>query len=199
MISFIRGDVGAVFDGAFEIDTGSFGLLINTSQDVLSRLPKAGTDITVYTYMSVKEDDISLYGFLSRDELSMFRQLITVNGVGPKGALQILSAFTPSDLRLLILSGDVKKLQSAPGVGAKTAQRIIMELKDKTSIEDALSTEDSGAPTAYYTNESDAKNEAVLALTSLGYGNAEAIRAVSAFDTADMDTEAILKEALKRL
>lgn len=202
MISFVRGDVGLIHDNAVEIDTGSFGLLVYTSSDVLSRLPAAGTDITMYTYMSVKEDDISLYGFLSRDELSMFTQLITVNGVGPKGALQILSAFTPSELRLLILAGDVKKIQSAPGVGAKTAQRIVMELKDKTNLADALSDDQDGVPSAansFYTEESEAKNEAVLALTALGYGSAEAIKAVSAFDSAGMDTEAILKEALKRL
>lgn len=200
MISFVRGDVGAVYENAVEIDTGSFGLLIYTSSDVLSRLPKAGTDITMYTYMSVKEDDISLYGFLSRDELAMFRQLITISGVGPKAALQILSAYTPSDLRLMILAGDVKKIQKAPGVGAKIAQRIVMELKDKTDLQDALSPDETdNSPAAFYASESEAKNEAVLALTSLGYGSAEALKAVSAFDTSGMDTEAILKEALKRL
>ena len=144
---------------------------------------------------------MSLYGFLSRSDLEMFRQLLGVNGIGPKGALGILSALRPEDLRLAVMTGDVKAISRAPGVGAKTAQRIILDLKDKVQAEDLLTPLLDGSaavsPAAGNGLSGNAVKEAVVAL---GYTNAEAVKAVkSANVTEEMDSEAVLKASLKYL
>ena len=152
--------------------------------------------------MYVREDAINLFGFLSRDEVEIFKLLINVSGIGPKGALAILSAMTVDELRFAILSDDVKVIKSAPGIGAKTAQRLIIELKDKLNLEDTLeravnSTEKKKAGSG---NVMLARNDAVEALVALGYSNSEALRAVKLVDNADeKDSDMILKEALKKL
>ena len=136
---------------------------------------------------------------MTRDDLEIFKLLITVNGIGPKGALNILSVITPDELRLAILSDDVKKIQSAPGIGGKTAQKLIIELKDKLSLEDVLTGGMDNFDAGDYGAQASI-DEAVEALVALGYGNAEALRAVKNIENIEeKDTETILKEALKRL
>ena len=196
MISFVRGSLNLVLQDRVEIDTGSFGLEIFVPSSVLGSLPPAGSDITLYTYMNVREDEMSLYGFPSRDALQMFRELISVNGIGPKGALQILSAFTPDALRLAILAGDAKTISKAPGVGIKTAQRLCMELKDKVDFLSA-DTDSFTASETFSPDTEGVKGEAVSALTVLGYTRSEAVKAVSGIDAQGKTTEDILKEALK--
>ena len=147
---------------------------------------------------------MSLYGFLSRSDLEMFRQLLGVNGIVPKGALGILSALRPEDLRLAVMTGDAKAISRAPGVGAKTAQRIILDLKDKVQAEDLLTPLLDGSaavsPAAGNGLSGNAAKEAVEALVALGYTNAEAVKAVkSANVTEEMDSEAVLKASLKYL
>ena len=147
---------------------------------------------------------MSLYGFLSRSDLEMFRQLLGVNGIGPKGALGILSVLRPEDLRLAVMTGDAKAISRAPGVGAKTAQRIILDLKDKVQAEDLLTPLLDGSaavsPAAGNGLSGNAAKEAVEALVALGYTNAEAVKAVkSANVTEEMDSEAVLKASLKYL
>ena len=147
---------------------------------------------------------MSLYGFLSRSDLEMFRQLLGVNGIGAKGALGILSALRPEDLRLAVMTGDAKAISRAPGVGAKTAQRIILDLKDKVQAEDLLTPLLDGSaavsPAAENGLSGNAVKEAVEALVALGYTNAEAVKAVkSANVTEEMDSEAVLKASLKYL
>ena len=142
---------------------------------------------------------MTLYGFINREDVDIFRLLITVNGIGPKGALAILSTITPDDLRFAVLSDDVKAISRAPGIGAKTAQRMIIELKDKLKLEDAfeirLSHEEFDDLLA-----GDARNDTVQALVALGYGRSEAARAVNMVDGADsMDSEQLIKAALKKL
>ena len=153
-------------------------------------------DIKIYTSMIVREDDISLYGFLSKDERKIFKLLITVSGIGPKVAMGIMSELTQNDLRNAILTSDINKLQSAPGVGKKTAQRIILELKDKISkinFENPLE--------SFISNENDfditsSDNEVVEALVSLGYNNNEVRNALRRID-ANLPIEIQIKEALK--
>ena len=200
MISHLRGTLDYVTDHSIEVDTGSLGFEVNVPATVLSELPRVGEDVDLFTYLAVKEDGMSLYGFLSRDALEMFKLLITINGIGPKGALSILSAMTPEDIRFAVLSGDAKALSRAPGIGKKTAERMIIELRDKVSLADAIAPElretSNLGGTGHQTAERD---EAIEALVALGYSASDALKAVRGIETEGKDTEAILREALKKI
>lgn len=170
----------------------------------MGMLPRTGKEVKIHTYLHVKEDMMQLYGFLTRDELSVFRMLIGVNGIGPKGALGILSALGPDDLRFAVASNDVKAIQAAPGIGKKTAEKLILELKDKLKLEDALEhISDGEMSSASGTSDAgcaEVQSEAVQALTALGYGSAEALKAVKQVEiTEDMKVEEVLKQALKKM
>ena len=200
MISYIKGELVELTENAIVLDHDVMGFLIMMPASILSKLPAIGSELKVHTYLYVKEDALDLYGFLTKDDLKVFRLLITVSGIGPKGALAILSTMSPDDLRFAVLAGDSKTISKAPGIGSKTAQKLIIELKDKLKIEDVL---DGGADGGYEP-QSDmgdtAAAEAVMALTALGYSSADATRAVRQVDGgADMDSEALLKAALKKL
>lgn len=200
MISYIKGELVELTENAIVLDHDGMGFLIMMPASILAKLPAVGSELKVHTYLYVKEDALDLYGFLTKDDLKVFRLLITVSGIGPKGALAILSTMSPDDLRFAVLAGDSKTISKAPGIGSKTAQKLIIELKDKLKIEDVL---DGGADGGYET-QSDmgdtAAAEAVMALTALGYSSADATRAVRQVDGgADMDSEALLKAALKKL
>lgn len=202
MISYIKGELTEIFENVIVIENSSgIGMNITVPESVLARMPAVGSEVKIYTYLHVKEDALTLYGFLNRDDLNVFRLLITVNGIGPKGALGILSTITPDDLRFAVLSDDVKAISAAPGIGAKTAQKLIIELKDKLSLSEAfemkLSHNESGKEAAA---AGDARSDAIQALTALGYGRSESVRAVSLIENAEgMDSEALLKEALRKL
>lgn len=202
MISYIKGELTEIFENVIVIENSSgIGMNITVPESVLARIPAVGSEVKIYTYLHVKEDALTLYGFLNRDDLNVFRLLITVNGIGPKGALGILSTITPDDLRFAVLSDDVKAISAAPGIGAKTAQKLIIELKDKLSLSEAfemkLSHNESGKEAAA---AGDARSDAIQALTALGYGRSESVRAVSLIENAEgMDSEALLKEALRKL
>lgn len=200
MISYIKGELVELTDNDIVLDHDGMGFLIMMPASILAKLPAIGSELKVHTYLYVKEDALDLYGFLTKDDLKVFRLLITVSGIGPKGALAILSTMSPDDLRFAVLAGDSKTISKAPGIGSKTAQKLIIELKDKLKIEDVL---DGGADGGYEP-QSDmgdtAAAEAVMALTALGYSSADATRAVRQVDGgADMDSEALLKAALKKL
>ena len=199
MISYIKGELVELTENAIVLDHDGMGFLIMMPASILAKLPAIGSELKVHTYLYVKEDALDLYGFLTKDDLKVFRLLITVSGIGPKGALAILSTMSPDDLRFAVLAGDSKTISKAPGIGSKTAQKLIIELKDKLKIEDVL---DGGADGGYEP-QSDmgdtAAAEAVMALTALGYSSADATRAVRQVDGgADMDSEALLKAALKK-
>ena len=165
----------------------------------MGRLPALGKEVKIHTHLHVKEDLMQLYGFLTRDELRVFRLLIGVSGIGPKAALGILTAFSADDLRFAVLSEDAKTIAKAPGIGVKTAKKMILELKDKLDLEDAFEKKLLHEQEAEETLP-DARGEAVEALTALGYSPADALRAVQKVEPGDdMDTEAILKAALKRM
>lgn len=201
MIGYLRGIVESVSEDNVVLDVRDVGYNVKISADTASRLPGAGEEVKLYTYTMVKEDAFLLYGFLSRDELELFKLCITVNGVGPKAAQAILAVMDTDSLRFAILSGDVKAISRAPGVGKKLAERLVLELKGRVSAEDTLigRTESVG-----YAGGAEAdttqKREAVEALTALGYGAAESLKAVNAIEgIEDMDAGAILKAALKKM
>ena len=160
-----------------------------------------GEEVKVYTYLHVKEDLLQLYGFPTRDELQIFKLLLGVNGIGPKAGLGILSALSADELTFAILADDVTAISRAPGIGKKTAQKLILELKDKLNLEEAFEQRLAGkAPDPAVPVSGDSIHEAVQALTALGYGNADALRAVKKVEGAEqMDVEELLKAALKRM
>lgn len=204
MISYVKGILAEKAKDRIVVESGMMGIGIFVPMSVLEVLPPLGEEVKIYTHLQVREDDMSLYGFLSRSDLEMFRQLLGVNGIGPKGALGILSALRPEDLRLAVMTEDAKAISRAPGVGAKTAQRIILDLKDKVQAEDLLTPLLDGSaavsPAAGNGLSGNAAKEAVEALVALGYTNAKAVKAVkSANVTEEMDSEAVLKASLKYL
>lgn len=203
MFSYIKGELAEMNTDHIVIDVGGIGYLVYIPSLILGQLPAIGSQIKVHTYFQVREDAVVLYGFLEKDELDMFKLLIGVGGIGPKGGLAILSALRADDLRLAILSGDSKAISKAPGIGAKTAQRVILELKDKVDLEEAFEKKiahSAADPKQPADGTAHLRNDAVLALTALGYSQTESLKAVSRVDiTGDMDVEAILKGALKHM
>lgn len=201
MISYIKGELTEVFEDTVVVETNGIGYNIRVPGSVLDRLPSVGSSVRIYTYLYVKEDAMNLFGFLNRDDLSVFKLLLNVSGIGPKGALAILSTIGPDDLRFAVLSEDVKTISSAPGIGAKTAKRLIIELKDKLKLAEVFETALANKEKA--SSENDvllAKNEAVEALVALRYASAQAMKAVQQVENAEeKDSEQILKEALKKL
>ena len=167
----------------------------------MGRLPALGKEVKIHTHLHVKEDLMQLYGFLTRDELRVFRLLIGVSGIGPKAGLNILSCLSPDELRFAVLAGDVKTISSAPGIGKKTAEKLILELKDKMSIEDVLEQAAHGGEQSKEIEATDTgmQAEAVQALTALGYGSAESLRAVKKVSVDCASVEDLLREALKNL
>ena len=200
MIAFVKGRLAEVELDRVIIDVGGVGYNVFVSSYTISRLPLEGNEVKLYTYLNVKEDLMQLYGFLSKDELRIFKLLIGVNGIGPKGGLGILSYLTPDDLRFAVMSNDVKAISAAPGIGKKTAEKLILELKDKLgSIEpEEVTTSESVTGNVSFSRE--IQTEAVQALVTLGYGSTEALRAVTNVMTEQEESvEEILKKALKFL
>ena len=203
MITYIVGELTYIDNNTIILEACGVGYEITVPESVITSLPGIGSSIKIYTYQNVKEDALDLYGFLTMDDLKIFKQLITVNGIGPKGALSILSVISPDELRLAVISDDVKKIQSAPGIGSKTAQKLIIELKDKLRLEDAFEraiNNNNKKDSVKQDNTVIIMNEAVEALVSLGYGSKDAISAVKKVeDIQNKSSEQILKEALKGL
>lgn len=202
MIAYIKGELAEIYENKVIIEIQGIGYQVFVSGRELSAMPSTGSEVRVHTYLHVKEDAMQLYGFLGRDDLDMFKLLLGVNGIGPKAALGILSALSANDLRFAVLSDDVKSISKAPGIGAKTAQKLILELKDKLSLEDAFEKRlDNNSITGGSTGAlGGARSEAVQALTALGYSNSDALRAVKKIEGAEtMETEQLLKAALKNM
>jgi Holliday junction DNA helicase RuvA len=200
MYAYIRGELAEINMDHIVIETAGIGYQIFIPGHTFEYLPSVGETLKVYTYLYLREDAMILYGFLTRDDMELFKQLISVSGIGPKGGLAILSTLDADDLRFAILSGDSKAIAKAPGIGAKTAQRVILELKDKMSVEEAFEKKTEHVQMQQASGNGLVKNDAVMALTALGYSSTESLRAVSAVEiTGDMDVEAVLKAALKHL
>jgi len=199
MIAYISGALVSTGENYIVIDNHGMGYRIFVSGKFLEHIPTYGTQIKVYTHMYIREDELTLYGFLSEEELSVFRILIGISGVGPKVAMAILTALTIRELQLAVISEDTKTISKANGVGAKGASRIILELKDKLKMKDMM---DAAYEQSFVqdTQDINVARDAIFALVNLGYSNSEAALAVKKIgDTSQMDTEAILKAALKKL
>lgn len=200
MYAYIKGELVDISEDNIVLECGNIGYNIRVPLSVIQRLPSVGSTVKIYTYTSVREDAFNLFGFLSKDDLEIYKKLILVNGVGPKGALSILSTMSADDLRYAIVSGDAKAISKAPGVGSKSAERIILELRDKVSLRITMPDDSSAAIVSSNPIDTDAKSEAVEAMVALGYTPVEALKAInSAPITDDMDSGSILKLALKAL
>lgn len=201
MISYIKGTLAGIMEDGIVLDAGGIGYHVFVPGQVLDALPPVGETLKIHTYLQVREDAMTLFGFLTQEDLRIFKLLLGVSGIGPKGALAVLSVMTTDDLRFAILGEDAKAIARAPGIGNKTAQRLILELKDKVSLDEAFERK------AAHTQETSAgsggneiKNEAVLALTALGYSSSEALKALNGVEVTDgMDVETLLKLALKQM
>lgn len=200
MISYLKGELAEITEDGIVVDVSGIGWHIFVPGQVLDRLPPIGGTIKIHTYLQVREDAMTLFGFLAKDDLRIFKLLLGVNGIGPKGALAILSVMTTDDLRFAVLGEDAKAIAKTPGIGTKTAQRLILELKDKVSIEDAFVQKEYAQEQQQDSGAKGVKNEAVLALTALGYSSSEALKVLSGIEiTEDMDVESLLKLALKNM
>ena len=200
MYAYIKGELAEINTDHIVIEAGGIGYQVFISLQTFDYLPSVGENLKIYTYLYLREDAMILYGFLTKDDLELFKLLISVSGIGPKGGLAILSTLEADDLRFAILSGDAKAISKAPGVGGKTAQRVILELKDKLSLEDAFEAKTGHVQKNAVATGGSVKNDAVMALTALGYSSTESLKAVSAVEiTEDMDVEEVLKAALKHL
>ena len=199
MYAYIKGEIADIAEDMLVLECNNIGYNIRVPSSVIQRLPAVGTTIKIYTYTSVREDAFQLFGFLSKDDLDIYQKLITVNSIGPKGALGLMSAMSTDDLRFAIISGDAKTIAKAPGIGKKSAERIILDLRDKIGLQtDSQNSELSVSDIAENMAAKNEVNEAIEAMTALGYSPAEAVKAVRQITITDgMDAGEILKRALK--
>lgn len=208
MISYIRGKVIDRNESSVVIDVGGIGYEVWVPYGFLCSLERTDGEVEVYTYMQVREDGIFLFGFPDKQDLRIFKLLITVSGIGPKGALSIMSSMTTEQLILSVLSDDAKTIAKTPGIGAKTAGKLVIELKDKVSLSDTLGNDYTIAGTKHAVLEdnkdngipSSMRNEAVEALSALGYSPTDALKAVKAVEAEPgMTVDKLLKLALKNI
>lgn len=202
MIGYIKGTIEEKLEDRLILDNQGIGWEIIVPSVLLDSDIRIGDELRLFTYLHVREDAMILFGFYTRDELDIFRLLLNVSGIGPKGAIGILSAMTADDLRFAVLSEDTARISRAPGIGKKTAQKLILELKDKFRLDEAF--EKKLAHTEEMLTRDGASGsaeaDAVEALVALGYSGTEALQAVKKVHAdASMDSEMILKAALKHI
>lgn len=196
MFSYIQGRVEEIRPDGIVLDHDGIGYEIGLPQSSLSQI-RGQMQLRVYTYLQVRDDSFSLFGFLKKEDLDLFKLLIGVSGIGPKGALSILGVLSSDQLRFAVAAGDDKTIAGAPGIGKKTAQRLILDLKDKIDFAQLLEDKvDAGSDPAA---ANDARGEAILALNALGYSSTEALRAINDLDTSAMSVEEIIRAGLKNL
>lgn len=196
MIAFVKGTVFSIEEGAAIIDTGAIGVKVFMPPRDLSQMQK-GEEITIHTYLRVAEDLFDLYGFLTDDELLMFKKIISVSGAGPKAGISVLSALTPSEFALAVATDNYKAITKAQGVGPKLAQKMVLELKDKIKNSDLVGVAEDSGGFSQSVNLSGG-DDAIDALVVLGYSRAEAMTALSGCDKT-LSTEEKIKFALKAL
>lgn len=202
MLYYIKGKLVLNEDSRVAIDAGGIAYLLtvsaNTQSDISAKPLNGSSEVALFTHLSVREDGIELFGFKDTEELNMFKLLISVSGIGPKAAMSLLSYMSPSGMATAIRTEDKRSISKAPGIGPKTAARIILELKDKIGIS-SYSSSSVGAPKLVPTNGSDKYNEAMDALTVLGFSTGAAADALRSIDTSELEVEDIIREALKLL
>ncbi len=198
MISYITGTLAEIEDKYIVVEAGGVGYGISVTSRLIGALPAMGSSVKIYTHLQVSEDAQKLFGFGSAEERTIFRQLLSVSGVGPKAAMGVLSVMSPDELRLAVLSGDAKVISRAPGLGKKTAEKIIVELKDKYSIND-LTGSGAAAP-GVAAAAPGAREDAVAALVAMGFSASQALSAISSLgDISGKDAGELLSLALKAL
>ena len=196
MIGFVEGIIEYIDVDKIVVNNNGVGYNVFMPASQIDTLNEDET-VRVFTYLNVREDAMQLFGFLTRDDLEVFKLLITVNGIGPKGGLAVLSTITTDDLRVAVISEDAKAISKAPGIGAKTAQKVIIELKDKLNLEDVLEPK---LDANFQVNDNNSMSEAVMALVALGYSQADAYGAVKSIDNIEeLDVENVIKMALKKI
>ena len=202
MIASVKGKLEGVTADSVIIDVNGMGVEVIVPNNVIGRLPKQDEAIKLHTYLHIREDAMQLFGFLEKEDLDFFKLLITVNGIGPKAAIAILSSMSTDVLTFAILSEDIKTIEKAQGIGAKTAKKLVLELKDKVGVINAKTVElrsDSSSDISL-TIGSAIKEEASQVLEALGYSRTEAMKAITAVEiTKEMTSEDLVKSALKNL
>lgn len=205
MYAYIKGTLEEMTEDSVVVETGGIGYNVKVSTTTADLLPGIGSEVKIYTYTLVREDAFSLYGFLTRDDLEVFKKLITVSGIGPKGGLAILSVMSADALRFAVMAGDAKAIAKAPGIGKKTAERVVLELRDKISLEDTLNgigvpADETGTAAGAQGGDNLMRREAIEALVALGYSASDATAAVKKVEiTENATSETILKLALKHM
>lgn len=201
MIAYVKGELIAVEEEKVIVDVHGMGYGIYMPAQAMCMLPPIGEEVLLHTYLNVREDAMQLFGFLTKDDLKTFKLLIGVSGIGPKAGLNILSQLTPDDLRFAVMANDSKTIAMAPGIGKKTAEKLIIELKDKLSIEDVLNKAVGVENVMYEHQHSNAlQSEVVQALVALGYGSSESMKAVKKVKIDEnTSVEELLKSALKNM
>lgn len=201
MIGYIKGTIEALFQDSLILDNQGIGYRIFTSGKAIEGLPGMHNEVKLFTYLHVREDELTLFGFPTIEEMDMFKLLLSVNGIGPKAALSILTVLTVQDLSVAIMSEDKKAIAKANGIGPKGAGRIIMELKDKIHLDELFAIDsDMDNEVAVSNEKADSIQDTVLALVSLGYSEFEALKAIKQIENAQyMDSEELLKLALKKV
>lgn len=201
MIAYLKGKLEVKTKGYIVIEVAGIGYKVYMPESATQKLGEIGQEVKVHTFMRVREDDISLYGFITNEELRMFELLLSVSGIGAKGALTILSNVTPSSFAIAVISNDVNVLKKLPGIGPKTAQRIILELKDKLKKEQELVTEETSEDTSLKEAIVDDEKiaEAVSALQVLGYSRKEIADALVNVDLKTLSVEDIIRKGLGNL
>lgn len=196
MFAYIKGTLEEKLNNYVVVETMGIGYKIFMSGSAIAQIGEIGENVKVHTHYHVREDDISLYGFLSNEELKMFELLLSVSGIGAKSAITMLSNISPSEFAMSIITNDISKLTKVPGIGPKSAQRIVLELKDKLKDEQAISKTDS-VKSVVEVNEN--TNEAISALQILGYNKKEIEKTLEKFDYQSMGVEDIIRNGLKYL
>ena len=202
MIASVKGKLEGVTAESVIIDVNGMGVEVIVPNNVIGRLPKQDEAIKLHTYLHIREDAMQLFGFLEKEDLNFFKLLITVNGIGPKAAIAILSSMSTDVLTFAILSEDIKTIEKAQGIGAKTAKKLVLELKDKVGVINAKPVElrSDSSPFISLTIGSAIKEEASQVLEALGYSRTEAMKAITAIEiTEEMTSEDLVKSALKNL
>jgi Holliday junction DNA helicase RuvA len=200
MISFIKGVIVDIEEDKVVVECNNIGYNIFVPSSVINKAGNIGSNIKLHTYLSVREDAMTLFGFLTKEELKLFKQMIGVSGIGPKGALGILSTLSVESLRLAIVAGDSKAISKSPGIGAKTASKLILELKDKIDISTGI--DDEEADIIANNIDTDIQGDAVDALIVLGYSASQSFAAVkeACKNNNDVtDVSDLIKIALKNI
>ena len=196
MFAYIKGNIEYKANTYVVIETAGVGYKIFMSAKSIEKIGEIGQKVKVHTYYYVREDNISLYGFITNEELRMFELLLSVSGIGAKSAISMLSEITPSKFALAVISNDVSEITKVPGIGKKTAARLVLELKDKLKTETAI---EQTEETVEIIKEDNKTKEAISALQVLGYGAKEITEALKVIDINGLELEDIIRQALKAL